>query len=449
MNKLENFPYKNILVLGLAKSGEAAARLLHRSGCMVRINDYQEEGKNPLVQELRKEGLEVITGGHPLTVLSDIELVVKNPGIPYSNSIVKEAIKRKIPVITEVDLAGRMIKGSIIGITGSNGKTTTTTLIYKMIEQDHIPVEIAGNIGKTASLVASEADPEAVFVVELSSFQLMGIQIFRPHISVWLNLFEAHLDYHGTMDEYAKAKAKIFKNQTSDDYFVYNADDLSIRQFLLECKAKVIPFSTTSKQLEGAWVDDEWIYFRDERVIRLSQVVLVGKHNLENILAAIASSKLIGVNNESIVHVLETFGGVEHRLQFVKELNGRRFYNDSKATNILATSKALEAFEQPVILLAGGLDRGNSFDSLLPHLNYVKALVVFGQTSEKIKEIGKQKGITKIIKVDNVREAAVKAYEISEEGDIILLSPACASWDQYRTFEERGDMFMNAVHTLE
>ncbi|MFD1018081.1 UDP-N-acetylmuramoyl-L-alanine--D-glutamate ligase [Thalassobacillus hwangdonensis] len=447
MKTLQQFPYRRVLVLGLAKSGTAAADLLLDSGIPVRINDWKATKEDPAVRSLEERGAELILGSHPSSALDGIDLVVKNPGIPYENPMVEAAMEKDIPIITEIELAGMLHEGPVVAITGSNGKTTTTTLIDAMLDASECRSRIAGNIGEVAVEVARETTHDDTLVVELSSFQLLGIESFRPNISVLLNIFEAHLDYHKTLENYQEAKARIFMNQSEGDFLVYNADDPVIERFIGNANGTLVPFSVTRK-VEGAYVEGGTVYFNDEPILERSEIVLVGDHNLENILAAIAASKLAGASTEGIRNILTTFTGVPHRLQFVSKFNDRLFYNDSKATNILATSKALRAFEQPVILLAGGLDRGNGFDELIPYLDHVKALVVFGETAEKIKDAGRKAGIDTIEKVDNVEQAALMSYKLSEAGDVILLSPACASWDQYKTFEDRGHMFVQAVHKL-
>ncbi|MBH0229053.1 UDP-N-acetylmuramoyl-L-alanine--D-glutamate ligase [Halobacillus yeomjeoni] len=447
MRNLQSFPYTHVLVLGLAKSGTAAAHLLLDSGVTVRVNDMKADEASEPVQELKSKGADIVVGSHPLSVLDDIDLVVKNPGIPYENPIVDEAVKREIPVVTEVELGGMLHEGPLIGITGSNGKTTTTTLIHEMIKADHKPVSVAGNIGEVSCEVARTTTEEETMVAELSSFQLLGTENFRPDIAVLLNLYEAHLDYHHTLQNYHNAKAKIFENQSEEDTFVYNADDQKICIYLPSVKAKQVAFSIQEK-VDGAWADDERIYFYDEPIMKIADILLVGEQNLQNILAAVAAVKGIGVSNEAIRDVLTSFKGVAHRLEFVTEKNGRFFYNDSKATNILATSYALRSFKQPIILLAGGLDRGTSFESLTPYMSSVKGMVVFGETADMLADAGKQAGVEEIVKVGNMDDAVQEAYQMSVEDDVILLSPACASWDQYRTFEERGHMFTEAVHKL-
>ncbi len=449
MKKLSLFPYKHVLVLGLAKSGTAATNVLLQNEINVRVNDYHTEEGAEIVQNLRDKGAEVIVGSHPISVLEGIDLLVKNPGISYDNSIVAKALEMNIPIITEVELASLLAaENMIIGITGSNGKTTTTTLVLEMMEQSKQEVQLAGNIGVASIEIARHLKDDEKLLLELSSFQLLGIQSFKPHISAILNLHEAHIDYHGSLENYIEAKKNIFLNQTKDDFLVYNADDQTVITAVQDAKATLIPFSVQQIQIDGAYIKDNFIYFKEEPIIALDQIVLVGRHNLENILAAVSVALLGGATIEGIQQALQTFSGVKHRLQFVCNLNERLFYNDSKATNILATQKALESFTQPTILLAGGLDRGNSFDSLLPSVSHVKAMVLFGETAEKLKGFAEKAGITQTYMVADMNEAASVAYNISEKGDVILLSPACASWDQYKTFEERGDMFIQAVHIL-
>jgi len=449
VKQVSDYKHKKILVLGLAKSGVSAAALLHKLGAFVTVNDYKSLSENPEAQGLLEQGIKVVCGGHPVELMEEgFELVVKNPGIPYHNPMIEKAMEKQIPVITEVELAYQISEAPFIGITGTNGKTTTTTLIFEMLQIGKQNPLIAGNIGTVASGVAQEASKEDNIVIELSSFQLMGISTFRPKIAIITNLYNAHLDYHGTIEEYHLAKARITENQTEDDYFICNADQEEVMLIAKKSKAKIIPFSTKRPLENGVFVEDGWVFFNQEKIISLGDIALPGVHNLENILSAVAAARLVGADKEAIVQVLRTFTGVRHRLQYVDEVTGRKFYNDSKATNILATQKALAAFEAPVILLAGGLDRGNSFDELIPSLEGVKALVTFGQTAEKIEEAGKRAGIKMMIRVDNVEKAVPEAFNLSDAGDVILLSPACASWDQYKTFEVRGDMFIEAVHKL-
>ncbi|MBD1379931.1 UDP-N-acetylmuramoyl-L-alanine--D-glutamate ligase [Metabacillus arenae] len=450
MKQVNEFKNKQVLVLGLAKSGLAAARLLHTLGAVVTVNDMKPLEDNEAAKELELLGLDVICGSHPPTLLEDkkISFVVKNPGIPYSNPIVKQAFQKNIPVVTEVELAYKISEADIIGITGSNGKTTTTTLVYEMMREGEKKPLIAGNIGTVSCEVAQEATKHNVLVTELSSFQLLGTIEFKPKIAAILNIFDAHLDYHGTRAEYTTAKGKIYENQTEEDIAIINYDDQDVCRLGELSKAEKIYFSVSKELTSGAYIKENTLYFNQEKIIDVKEIVLPGRHNLENILAAVAIVKSRGVDTSAIQKVLTSFSGVKHRLQFVDKIHNRKFYNDSKATNILATTKALQAFNEPTILLAGGLDRGNEFDELLPSLTNVKAIVTFGQTAPKLERICTEAGIEVVKRVDNVEQAVFSAFDLSLEGDVILLSPACASWDQYKTFEQRGDIFINAVHKL-
>ena len=441
--------HKKVLVLGLAKSGVAAAELLHQLGAFVTVNDSKPFDENPQAQGLLEKGITVICGRHPEDLLDEgFELIVKNPGIPYTNPIIADAIERGLKVITEVELAYLVSEAPIIGITGTNGKTTTTTLIFEMLNSAKKKPLIAGNIGTVACGVAAEATEDNVIVTELSSFQLMGTIEFKPQIAILTNLYDAHLDYHGTFEEYAESKFNITRNQDENDWFIYNADQEIVKQYAAKSKAKKVPFTSNGRSEEGISADDTTIYWQGERFIERVNIALPGKHNLENILAALAACILYGSEKAPLEEVLKTFTGVRHRTQFVREWSGRKIYNDSKATNCLATKVALEAFTQPTVLIAGGLDRGQSFEELRASMTNVKSVVAFGQTAERFNEFAKSCGVEQTVLAENVEDAVAKAAEISQSGDVILLSPACASWDQYKSFEVRGDLFIDAVMKL-
>lgn len=452
MKEVSKYQNRKVLVLGLAKSGYSAAKLLHELGAMVTVNDGKPFEENPEAQDLLALGVKVITGSHPIELLDeDFSLMVKNPGIPYSNPLVARAIELQIPVITEVEMAYEIAECPIIGITGTNGKTTTTTLIGQLLnaERPQGQARLAGNIGFPASSVAQEAVAEDVMVTELSSFQLMGIENFRPNVAVITNIYEAHLDYHGSREDYVAAKWRIQENMTANDYLILNFNQDELVKLSTETLAKVVPFSTTKELMEGAYLKGNDLYYKDEKIIAAKELGIPGKHNVENSLAAIIVAKLNGVSNEAIYQTLKSFSGVPHRTQYVGEVAGRKFFNDSKATNILATEMALGGFDpEKLILLAGGLDRGNDFDDLVPALNKIKTLIVFGETAKKLQDAGEKAGITKILTTKNVETAVPLAFENSVPGDTILLSPANASWDQYLNFEIRGERFMQAIKNL-
>ena len=447
------FEHKRVLVIGLAKSGLAVAKLLLHQGAMVTVNDRIPLEENPDAKSLIEEGIRVLAGSHPVDLLEEhFDFVVKNPGIPYHNCMVEAAMKKGIPVYTEVEIAYQLLEGLLIGITGSNGKTTTTTLASLMLKESFPEREVyaAGNIGIPLSQLAEQSTKEDIYVSELSSFQLMGIDQFKPKIACIVNIFSAHLDYHGTREEYIEAKLQLTKNQTEDDYLVYNADYPELITLIEgHTKATLVPFSRKTVLEFGACVEGDYICFNGEKVIPVSTIQVPGTQNVENVLAAVAISKLAGASNEGIQKAVQNFHGVKHRTQFVKEVNKRRFYNDSKATNIIATQTALRSFtNQSVVLIAGGLDRGNGFDELVPDLKAVSGIVLYGETKEKLQEAAKVAGVPVIEIVNTLEEATKKAYAISKEDDIILLSPACASWDQFKSFEIRGDEFIQVVENL-
>lgn len=449
MIQYSKLQHKKVLVLGLAKSGVAAAELLNKLGAFVTVNDSKPFDENPHAQGLLQKGITVICGRHPEDLLDEgFELIVKNPGIPYSNPIIYDALNRKLPVITEVELAYLVSEAPFIGITGTNGKTTTTTLIFEMLQNGNRNPLIAGNIGTVACGVATEAKDNQVIVTELSSFQLMGTKEFKPKIAIVTNLFDAHLDYHGTFEQYVKAKFNITANQDKNDWLIYNASQPVVVQFADQSKAKKIPFSSQGRTLDGISADETMIYWQGEPFMERSHIALPGKHNLENVLAALAACILYGCDKSKMEEILKTFTGVRHRTQFVRKWNGRKIYNDSKATNCLATKVALEAFKQPIVLIAGGLDRGHSFEELRSSMANVKGVVAFGQTGSRFIEFAKSCGVKNSVLAQDVADAVKIAAPISEVGDVILLSPACASWDQYKSFEVRGDQFIKAVMDL-
>lgn len=446
MKQYKDLVAKKVLVLGLAKSGVAAAELLHSLGAFVTVNDAKPFDASPDAQGLLQKGITVICGRHPEDLLDEgFELVVKNPGIPYFNPVVADAMRRGIPVWTEVELAYLISEAPMIGITGSNGKTTTTTLVYEMLRVGGLQPLIAGNIGTVACGVAEKATSDNVIVTELSSFQLMGTASFKPRIAILTNLYDAHLDYHGTFDAYADAKFGVTRNQDEHDYFIYNADQQVVVDYAKRSKAQKIPFTTKGRTEIGASADDTAIYWHGEKIAERANIVLPGQHNIENILCAVAASMLMNCEQTAIEQVLATFGGVRHRTQFVREWQGRRIYNDSKATNCLATKSALDAFEAPLVLLAGGLDRGHSFEELRESMKNVRVSISFGETGMRFAEFAKSCGVDDVIVAVNVEDAAAYARKLSQQGDVILLSPACASWDQYESFEVRGDLFIEAV----
>ncbi|MFW3515865.1 UDP-N-acetylmuramoyl-L-alanine--D-glutamate ligase [Staphylococcus caprae] len=434
--ELEN---KNVLVVGLAKSGYEAAKILAKLGANVIVNDGKDLSQDAHAKDLESMGIEVVSGGHPLSLLDNNPIIVKNPGIPYTVSIIDEAVRRGLKILTEVELSYLISEAPIIAVTGTNGKTTVTSLIGDMFKKSVLTGRLSGNIGYVASKVAQEARPDEYLITELSSFQLLGIEKYKPHIAIITNIYSAHLDYHETLENYQNAKKQIYKNQTKDDYLICNYH----QRHLFESenlKAKTMYFST-QQEVDGIYIKDGFIVYNGIRIINVKDLVLPGEHNLENILAAVLAAILAGVPVKAIVDSLTTFSGIDHRLQYIGTNRTNKYYNDSKATNTLATQFALNSFKQPIIWLCGGLDRGNDFDELIPYMNNVRIMVVFGETQEKFAKLGNSQG-KYVIKATDVEDAVDKIQEVIEPNDVVLLSPACASWDQYNTFEERGEKFI-------
>ncbi|HEP1570294.1 TPA: UDP-N-acetylmuramoyl-L-alanine--D-glutamate ligase [Streptococcus suis] len=448
MKMIDIVKNKKVLVLGLAKSGESAARLLDKLGAIVTVNDGKPFEENPTAQSLLEDGIRVICGSHPLELLDeDFALMVKNPGIRYDNPMVEKAIDKGIPVWTEVELAYLVSDAPIVGITGSNGKTTTTTMIAEVLNAGNKPAKLCGNIGYPASSVAQTATAEDTLVMELSSFQLMGTESFRPHIAVVTNLIASHIDYHGTFEDYVAAKWMIQRQMTAEDFVVLNFNQKEAKELAGQTKATVVPFST-QEVVDGAYLAEGKLYFKGEYIMDADQIGVPGSHNVENALATIVVAKLLGVDHQAIQESLSAFGGVKHRLQFVGEINGVSFYNDSKSTNILATQKALSGFDNSkVILIAGGLDRGNEFDELVPDLVGLKKMVILGQSAPRVQRAADKAEVETIEALD-IADATRKAFAIAEKGDIVLLSPANASWDMYANFEVRGDVFLQTFEEL-
>ncbi|WP_334071902.1 MULTISPECIES: UDP-N-acetylmuramoyl-L-alanine--D-glutamate ligase [Paenibacillus] len=474
MKHPDEYRGRQVVVLGLAKSGLQVAKTLHRSGAVVTVNDRKTREECPEASELEALGISVVCGGHPEGLIhAGVELVVKNPGIPYSAPPVAKAEELGIEVVTEVEVAYHLTEAPIIGITGSNGKTTTTTWIGNMLESAGLHPLVAGNIGTPLCAAAEEARPENRLVAELSSFQLKGTREFRPAVAVLLNVAETHLDYHGTMEDYVASKAKLFANQTESDIAVINWDDPVCRELVPYIKAKLLPFSMAEElRTAGVYVQPSFIpgvqdnltrhiVYRDEagaehRILDIAEIGLAGRFNVGNALAAAAASLAAGAAPEALAGPLRSFRGVEHRLEFVEVKSGVAYYNNSKATNSKATVTALGALDRPIVLIAGGLDRGSDYMELLPAFKErVKAVVAIGQTKEKIGRVAELAGLSDIVLVDTgtsaadtLREAINAAAELAADGDIVLLSPACASWDMFSSYEERGRIFKEAVHTL-
>ncbi|WP_427050474.1 UDP-N-acetylmuramoyl-L-alanine--D-glutamate ligase [Paenibacillus sp. TC-CSREp1] len=473
MNHPETYRGQQVVVLGLAKSGVQVAKVLHRAGAIVTVNDKKEREQCPEASELEALGISVVCGGHPTDLIHDqVKLVVKNPGIPYHAAPVQQALELGIEVVTEVEVAYHLCAAPMIGITGSNGKTTTTTWVGNMLEQAGLKPIVAGNIGTPLCEAAEQATPDNWMVVELSSFQLKGTVEFRPRIAALLNVAETHLDYHGDMEDYVASKAKLFANQQADDVAVLNWDDAVCRGLVPYIKSKLIPFSLTERLETGVYADPPYVDDQEDDVKRqvvyaddqgkklvimdIENIGLPGRFNVGNALAAVAIAVAAGADPAQLAAPLAEFKGVEHRLEYVLEHNGAAYYNNSKATNSKATVMALNSFKKPVVLIAGGLDRGSDMMELLPVFeDRVKAVVLLGENRAKIAKVAELAGLKQIKVVDNEEDAArtltaavQEAARLAAPGDVVLLSPACASWDMFASYEERGRIFKQAAHNL-
>lgn len=443
------FVNNKIFILGMARSGYEAAKLLAKRGNEIVLNDMKVDQDKEKLEELKDLGVNVVLGEHPDDLLDEtFDYLIKNPGVPIDHKYVLKARELGIEVINEVEMAYRLMPKDVklVGITGTNGKTTTTTLIYEMLKKDGRRAHLTGNIGYPLCSFLEKLEKDDVIVMETSCQQLENLYEFNPDIAIMTNLSEAHIDFLKTYDNYKRVKAKIFQNHTKDNIAILNIENDDVLDVTKNIKSTVKYFSS-NKEINGAYIKDDAIYYYEEKIIDLSEIRLIGVHNYENIMAAIMVVKELGVSNESIVSLLKEFGGVEHRIEFVKELEGRKFYNDSKATNIKATQIALSSFKTPVILLLGGMERGQDFNELKDFMSSVRLIVTYGECKKRIEEFANNMMID--VKVVDFLENAVNvAYELSNEGDTILLSPAAASWDQYKCFEDRGNEFKKVVNSL-
>ena len=431
----------------MARSGYEAAKLLVPFHNEIIITDGKEQDESQ-VKELEAMGVKIIITSNQEEYLDEtFDLVIKNPGIRFTTPCIKKAEELGIPVINEVELAYHFLPKDvhILAVTGSNGKTTTTTLIYEFLKAMNLPAHLGGNIGFPMCSLMKNIKAGDYLVLELSAQQLHDMHDFKTDISVLTNLTPVHLDFFGTYEYYQSMKKKIFNHHGASDMAILNYDDEVEMKLTQDIGSDKKYFSL--KEQTTAYLKDDAIYYENEKVIDTKDIRLQGKHNYQNIMCAIIATKKYGISNETIKQVLTTFGGVEHRMEFVANVNGREFYNDSKATNVKSTEIALGSFTRPVILLLGGLDRGHSFEDLRDDMTYVKNVVCYGETKNRILDFCKSIPVSCDV-VDTLAEATEKAYQLSEEGDIILLSPACASWDQYACFEDRGNEFKRVIGTL-
>ncbi|MGI9951147.1 UDP-N-acetylmuramoyl-L-alanine--D-glutamate ligase [Moorellaceae bacterium AZ2] len=443
-----------VLVVGLGKSGAAAARVLADLGARVVACD-REFKSEPELRELRDKGVRLILGSYPDLVKLRPHLVVTSPGVPSWEPPLRAARELGIPLWGELELAYRLLppQSTVVGITGTNGKTTTTALIGQVLQDAGYGVRIAGNIGTPLVAEAVKAPSGQYFVCEVSSFQLETVELFRPRVAAILNLTPDHLDRHGTWEEYVNCKARLLASQEKDDFAVLNFDDPVVRELKDRAKGQVLFFSRRHRPGKGAFIQEGRLCLDlgngAQYLCRVEELALKGAHNLENALAAAAVAGILGVSFSDIAHTLKTFSGVPHRLEFVAEINGVQYINDSKGTNPEATLKALDAYCQPLILIAGGKNKGSDFTYLARKMRErVKHLILLGEAAPVLKEAAQRAGVSSILVVKDLVEAVGRAYSLAEPGDVVLLSPACASWDMFKNYEERGELFKRLVRSL-
>ena len=450
---------EKVLVVGTGKSGIAATQLLLRTGKMPVLFDSNAElDKDEILGKLslsgdEKKQVEIVLGDLTEEEKKALSGVVLSPGVPTDTEFVNDLRNRGPLISGEIELAFEQEKGAVLAITGTNGKTTTTTLLGEIMKATGKKTFVVGNIGNPYTLEAEKTDADSVTVAEISSFQLETIHTFRPRVSAILNITPDHLNRHHTMENYVKAKQDITKNQTKEDYCVLNAEDPYTDAFLEQCPATVILFSSQRELADGYFYADECIYKavqgKKQKLMNIHEMRLLGMHNVENVMAAIAMADAYGADMEVILNVVRDFKAVEHRIEYVKTVRGVDYYNDSKGTNPDAAIKGIGAMVKPTYLIGGGYDKQSEYDEWIESFGgKVRKLVLLGQTREKIADCAKKHGFTDYIFVDDLQQAVDYCAEHAKEGEAVLLSPACASWGMFPNYEVRGKMFKDMVNAL-
>ncbi len=447
-----DFGGKRVLVVGLARTGMATSLFCAARGARVTATESRPEAEvAEAAAKLRAAGCRLELGGHTEATFLEQDLIIPSPGVPADTPLLQAARAKGIPVWSEIELAWRFLKGRLIGITGSNGKTTTTSLVAHILETARFPVILAGNIGTPVISRVEDSSDESLTVAELSSFQLELIEALRPNIAVFLNLTPDHLDRHPSLEAYGKAKARIFEKQREDDAAVLNADDPATTPYA-PSRPRVYWFSRTKRVAQGAFLRGEEVVFRRDGeeivLLRRSDIGLRGEHNVENVLAGVSAAHLAGAEPEAIAEGVRSFAGVEHRLEFVAEIAGVSYYNDSKATNVDATLKALDAFPGRLHVILGGKDKGSDYTVLCePLRRKALAALLIGAAAEKIER--QIAGSAPVVRAESLDRAVQWAAQRAQPGDTVLLAPACASFDQFDNYEHRGRVFKQLVRQLE
>jgi len=442
---------KKVLVVGLGKSGVAAALFLRRQGAVVTVSDVRSaEQLAKEIPALIEAGIMVEAGGHGILTFRRQDLIVVSPGVPMDTPALAQVRAFGLEIIGELELAARFLKGNVLAVTGSNGKTTTTALLGEILSAAGLATQVGGNIGVPVVDLIEKSDPAGWSVLEVSSFQLESTVEFHPQVAVILNITPDHLDRHGSLENYALAKERIFAAQTAGDTVVLNADNTRAAEAARHAQSKVFWFSLEHPVEQGAWLEDGWVVFRDarnaatERIMPLSAIPLKGAHNVENVLAAVVAARQAGAAPEAIAGAIAKFKAVEHRLEYVATINGVEYYNDSKATNVDATEKAIAAFSGGIHLILGGKDKGSDYTTLAPLLRErVRAVYTIGAAAAKIES--HLRGVVTLLSCETLEKAVHAASSAAHAGEIVLLAPACSSFDQFESYEHRGRVFKQLV----
>ena len=443
---------KRVLVVGLGRSGAASAIFLQEHGAKVIVSDSKSEAQLQRdVPALLDRGISIETGQHGERTFRDQDMIVVSPGVPSDQPQLQHARSMGIPVIGEVELAFRFLQGKVLAITGSNGKTTTTTLVGDIMAKSGKKTLVGGNIGTPVISLAGQSTRQSLVVLEISSFQLESIHQFRPWIAAILNITPDHLDRHHTFQAYVDAKLRIFENQQVSDFAILNADDPTSAGLKSKIKSNLLWFSRRQRIEGGAFLNGDQIIFRqngqEQNVLSRSDIQLKGDHNLENVLAAVCMTMVAGCTPQQVRQGVKEFSAVEHRLELVATINGVTFYNDSKATNVDATVKALESFPRNIHIILGGKDKGSDYTVLNPLLRErVKRAYLIGAASDKI--ASQVQGSAELVRSGTLERAVHQAFDSAKAGDIVLLAPACASFDQFENYEHRGRVFKKLVQSL-
>ncbi|MEO8513205.1 MAG: UDP-N-acetylmuramoyl-L-alanine--D-glutamate ligase [Ignavibacteria bacterium] len=447
---------KRATIIGAARSGVAAAKLLKRKGFDVFLSDANDELKidGSFVRDIKTCGIEHEFGKHTDRVY-DADMLIVSPGVPQSSAVIRNALEKGIDVVSEIEAASWFCKGKVIAITGTNGKTTTTTLIGEIFKDAGYKTFVCGNIGIAFSDIVDQTDDSSIVVLETSSFQLDNIKKFRPFIAIMLNATPDHLDRYDSFEKYLESKMRIAENQNSSDYFVFNYDDELVRRSAVKVHSHLSAFSLNrnvkDEITEGAYVNNldliYYYYMGEENIIDTQKLIIKGDHNVYNAMASVISAKIFGIEKEYIKKTLENFKGVEHRLEFVRELNDVKYYNDSKATNVNSVWYALKGFSEPLILILGGKDKGNDYTQIEKEVKkHVKHIIAIGDSKQKVYDFFNEKLPVTI--AGDMQDAINKAKENAAGNDVILLSPACASFDMFDNYEHRGKVFKEIVNSL-